>query len=124
MKYAWGRHGGTAEQTERDAGIRQCTYIDPKSTDAYKNTLQKYDEESQKLERTNGRLYSSYNNLKKKVEEYQKNNKLVLAMQNLQKLLRASVGASHEEHWLCFKERRISRKKHGLCHEKSSGIYA
>ena len=34
----------------------------------------------------NGRLYSSYNNLKKKVEEYQeKNNKLVLVMQNLQK---------------------------------------
>lgn len=46
-----------------------------------------------KLERTNGRLYSSYNNLKKKVEEYQKkNNKLVLAMQNLQKAA-ARVGA-------------------------------
>ena len=74
------------QNKQKEMQISGSAYIDPKSTDAYKNTLQKYDEESQKLERTNGRLYSSYNNLKKKVEEYQiKNNKLVLAMQNLQK---------------------------------------
>ena len=71
---------------QKEMQVSGSAYIDPKSTDAYKNTLQKYDEESQKLERINGRLYSSYNNLKKKVEEYQeKNNKLVLVMQNLQK---------------------------------------
>ena len=74
------------QNKQKEMQVSGSAYIDPKSTDAYKNTLQKYDEESQKLERTNGRLYSSYNNLKKKVEEYQKkNNKLVLAMQNLQK---------------------------------------
>ena len=81
------------QNKQKEMQISGSAYIDPKSTDAYKNTLQKYDEESQKLERTNGRLYSSYNNLKKKVEEYQiKNNKLVLAMQNLQKAA-ARVGA-------------------------------
>lgn len=62
------------------------TYVDPTSTDAYKGTAEKYNTESQKLERINGRLYSSYNNLKNKVEEYrQKNNRLAQAMQNLQK---------------------------------------
>lgn len=81
------------QKKQKGMQVSGSAYIDPKSTDAYKNTLQKYDEESQKLERTNGRLYSSYNNLKKKVEEYQKkNNKLVLAMQNLQKAA-ARVGA-------------------------------
>lgn len=81
------------QNKQKEMQISGSAYIDPKSTDAYKNTLQKYDEESQKLERINGRLYSSYNNLKKKVEEYQKkNNKLVLAMQNLQKAA-ARVGA-------------------------------
>ena len=81
------------QNKQKGMQVSGSAYIDPKSTDAYKNTLQKYDEESQKLERTNGRLYSSYNNLKKKVEEYQKkNNKLVLAMQNLQKAA-ARVGA-------------------------------
>lgn len=78
---------------QKEMQVSGSAYIDPKSTDAYKNTLQKYNAESQKLERTNGRLYSSYNNLRKKVEEYQKkNNKLVLAMQNLQKAA-ARVGA-------------------------------
>lgn len=77
---------GRLQNKQKEMQVSGSAYIDPKSTDAYKNTLQKYDEESQKLERINGRLYSSYNNLKKKVEEYQeKNNKLVLAMQNLQK---------------------------------------
>ena len=81
------------QNKQKGMQVSGSAYIDPKSTDTYKNTLQKYDEESQKLERTNGRLYSSYNNLKKKVEEYQKkNNKLVLAMQNLQKAA-ARVGA-------------------------------
>lgn len=61
-------------------------YVDPTSTDAYKGTAEKYNTESQKLERINGRLYSSYNNLKNKVEEYrQKNNRLAQVMQNLQK---------------------------------------
>ena len=84
---------GRLQNKQKEMQVSGSAYIDPKSTDAYKNTLQKYDEESQKLERTNGRLYSSYNNLKKKVEEYQKkNNKLVLAMQNLQKAA-ARVGA-------------------------------
>lgn len=74
------------QNKQKEMQVSGSAYIDPKSTDTYKNTLQKYDEESQKLERINGRLYSSYNNLKKKVEEYQeKNNKLVLVMQNLQK---------------------------------------
>ena len=74
------------QNKQKEMQVSGSAYINPKSTDAYKNTLQKYDEESQKLERINGRLYSSYNNLKKKVEEYQeKNNKLVLVMQNLQK---------------------------------------
>ena len=74
------------QNKQKEMQASGSAYIDPKSTDAYKNTSQKYDEESQKLERINGRLYSSYNNLKKKVEEYQeKNNKLVLVMQNLQK---------------------------------------
>ena len=81
------------QNKQKGMQVSGSAYIDPKSTDTYKNTLQKYDEESQKLERTNGRLYSSYNNLRKKVEEYQKkNNKLVLAMQNLQKAA-ARVGA-------------------------------
>ena len=81
------------QNKQKGMQVSGSAYIDPKSTDTYKNTLQKYDEESQKLECTNGRLYSSYNNLKKKVEEYQKkNNKLVLAMQNLQKAA-ARVGA-------------------------------
>lgn len=81
------------QNKQKEMQISGSAYIDPKSTDAYKNTLQKYDEESQKLERINGRLYSSYNNLKEKVEEYQKKNKkLVLAMQNLQKAA-ARVGA-------------------------------
>lgn len=81
------------QNKQKGMRVSGSAYIDPKSTDTYKNTLQKYDEESQKLERTNGRLYSSYNNLKKKIEEYQKkNNKLVLAMQNLQKAA-ARVGA-------------------------------
>ena len=84
---------GKLQNKQKEMRISGSAYIDPKSTDAYKNTLQKYNEESQKLERTNGRLYSSYNNLRKKVEEYQKkNNKLVLAMQNLQKAA-ARVGA-------------------------------
>ncbi|MCB5686970.1 MULTISPECIES: hypothetical protein [Blautia] len=84
---------GRLQNKQKEMQVSGSAYIDPKSTDAYKNTLQKYDEESQKLERINGRLYSSYNNLKKKVEEYQeKNNKLVLAMQNLQKAA-ARVGA-------------------------------
>lgn len=84
---------GRLQNKQKEMQVSGSAYIDPKSTDAYKNTLQKYDEESQKLERINGRLYSSYNNLKKKVEEYQeKNNKLVLAMQNLQKAA-AHVGA-------------------------------
>lgn len=61
-------------------------YVDPTSTDAYKGTAERYNTESQKLERINGRLYSSYNNLKNKVEEYrQKNNRLAQVMQNLQK---------------------------------------
>ena len=81
------------QNKQKEMQISGSAYIDPKSTDAYKNTLQKYNEESQKLERTNGRLYSSYNNLKKKVDEYQKkNNRLILAMQNLQKTA-ARVGA-------------------------------
>ena len=81
------------QNKQKGMQVSGSAYIDPKSTDTYKNTLQKYDEESQKLERTNGRLYSSYNNLKKKVEEYhKKNNKLILAMQNLQKAA-ARVGA-------------------------------
>lgn len=84
---------GRLQNKQKGMQVSGSAYIDPKSTDTYKNTLQKYDEESQKLERTNGRLYSSYNNLKKKVEEYQeKNNKLVLVMQNLQKAA-ARVGA-------------------------------
>lgn len=84
---------GRLQNKQKEMQVSGSAYIDPKSTDAYKNTLQKYDEESQKLERIKGRLYSSYNNLKKKVEEYQeKNNKLVLAMQNLQKAA-ARVGA-------------------------------
>ena len=84
---------GRLQNKQKEMQVSGSAYIDSKSTDAYKNTLQKYDEESQKLERINGRLYSSYNNLKKKVEEYQeKNNKLVLAMQNLQKAA-ARVGA-------------------------------
>ena len=59
-------------------------YVDPTSTDAYKGTAEKYNTESQKLERINGRLYSSYNNLKNKVEEYrQKNNRLVQAIRKL-----------------------------------------
>ena len=74
------------QNKQKEMRISGSAYIDPKSTDAYKNTLQKYNEESQKLERTNGRLYSSYNNLKHKVEEYQKkNNQLILVMRNLQK---------------------------------------
>lgn len=61
-------------------------YVDPTSTDAYKSTAEKYNMESQKLEHINGRLYSSYNKLKNKVEEYrQKNSRLAQAMQNLQK---------------------------------------
>ena len=61
-------------------------YVDPTSTDAYKSTAEKYNVESQKLEHINGRLYSSYNKLKNKVEEYwQKNSRLVQVMQNLQK---------------------------------------
>lgn len=61
-------------------------YVNPTSTDAYKGTAEKYNTESQKLERINGRLYSSYNNLKNKVNEYrQKNSQLTQVMQNLQK---------------------------------------
>lgn len=61
-------------------------YVDPTSTDAYKSTAEKCNVESQKLEHINGRLYSSYNKLKNKVEEYrQKNSRLVQVMQNLQK---------------------------------------
>ena len=61
-------------------------HVDPTSTDAYKSTAEKYNVESQKLEHINGRLYSSYNKLKNKVEEYrQKNSRLVQVMQNLQK---------------------------------------
>ena len=53
---------------------------------AYKSTAEKCNVESQKLEHINGRLYSSYNKLKNKVEEYrQKNSRLVQVMQNLQK---------------------------------------
>ena len=81
------------QNKQKEMQISGSAYIDPKTTDAYKNILQKYNEESQKLERTNGRLYSSYNNLKKKVNEYQKkNNRLILVMQNLQKAA-ARVGA-------------------------------
>lgn len=61
-------------------------YVNPASTDEYKVTAEKYNVESQKLERINGRLYSSYNSLKNKVNEYrQKNSQLVQVMQNLQK---------------------------------------
>lgn len=72
------------KQKEMQASGR--AYVNPASTDAYKGTAEKYNTESQKLERINGRLYSSYNNLKNKVEEYrQKNNRLAQVMQNLQK---------------------------------------
>ena len=72
------------KQKEMQASGR--AYVNPKSTDAYKGTAEKYNTESQKLERINGRLYSSYNSLKNKVEEYrQKNNRLAQVMQNLQK---------------------------------------
>ena len=72
------------KQKEMQASGR--AYVNPASTDEYKGTAEKYNAESQKLERMNGRLYSSYNNLKNKVEEYrQKNNRLAQAMQNLQK---------------------------------------
>ena len=49
-------------------------YVNPKSTDAYKGTAEKYNAESQKLEHINGRLYSSYNKLKNKVAEYRQKN--------------------------------------------------
>lgn len=72
------------KQKEMQASGR--AYINPKSTDAYKGTAEKYNTESQKLEHINGRLYSSYNKLKNKVAEYrQKNSRLVQVMQNLQK---------------------------------------
>lgn len=72
------------KQKEMQASGR--AYVNPASTDEYKGTAEKYNAESQKLERMNGRLYSSYNNLKNKVEEYrQKNSRLVQVMQNLQK---------------------------------------
>ena len=45
------------QNKQKEMQASGSAYIDPKSTDAYKNTSQKYDEESQKLERINGRLY-------------------------------------------------------------------
>ena len=73
-----------AEDSDYTYQVR--AYVDPTSTDAYKSTAEKYNVESQKLEHINGRLYSSYNKLKNKVEEYrQKNSRLVQVMQNLQK---------------------------------------
>ena len=74
------------QRKQKDLQASGRAYINPTSTDVYKNTAEKYNSETQKLERINGRLYSSYNNLKNKVEEYrQKNNRLVQVMQNLQK---------------------------------------
>lgn len=98
------------QNKQKEMRISGSAYIDPKSTDAYKNTLQKYNEESQKLERTNGRLYSSYNNLKHKVEEYQKkNNQLILVMRNLQKAA-ARVGAVVKSMGSAFKKASSSIK--------------
>lgn len=82
------------QNKQKEMQASGAAYLNPKSTDSYKNTLRKYNEESQKLEHTNGRLYSSYNNLKNKVEEYQKkNNNLISVMQNLQKAA-ARVGVA------------------------------
>lgn len=82
------------QNKQKEMQASGAAYLNPKSTDSYKNTLRKYNEESQKLEHTNGRLYSSYNNLKNKVEEYQKkNNNLISIMQNLQKAA-ARVGVA------------------------------
>lgn len=80
------------QRKQKEMQVSGRAYVNPKSTDAYKGTAEKYNTESQKLERINGRLYSSYNNLKSKVEEYrQKNSRLVQVMQNLQKAV-ARVG--------------------------------
>ena len=74
------------QRKQKEMQMTGRAYVDPTSTDAYKSTAEKYNVESQKLEHINGRLYSSYNNLKNKVEEYrQKNSRLVQVMQNLQK---------------------------------------
>ena len=82
------------QNKQKEMQASGVAYLNPKSTDSYKNTLRKYNEESQKLEHTNGRLYSSYNNLKNKVEEYQKkNNNLISVMRNLQKAA-ARVGVA------------------------------
>ena len=65
-------------QKQKEMKISGAAYMDPTSTEEYKRTAAIYSSESQKLERVNGRLYSSYNNLKNKVEEYwQKNNRLL-----------------------------------------------
>ena len=63
----------------------------------YKSTAEKYNVESQKLEHINGRLYSSYNKLKNKVEEYrQKNSRLVQVIQSKEMLVNGLIGCSWE----------------------------
>ena len=82
------------QRKQKEMQTSGTAYVDPTSTDSYKKTAEQYNTESQKLERTNGRLYSSYNNLKNKVDEYQqKNNRFIQSMQNLQKAA-ARVGVS------------------------------
>ena len=82
------------QRKQKEMQTSGTAYVDPTSTDSYKKTAEQYNTESQKLERTNGRLYSSYNNLKNKVDEYQqKNNRFIQSMQNLQKAA-AHVGVS------------------------------
>lgn len=62
----------------------RTAYIDPTTTKEYSAALEKYNNEAQNLEETNGRLYSSYNNLKEKVQECQsKNNGLANSFSNL-----------------------------------------
>lgn len=74
------------QQKQKEMKISGAAYIDPTSTEEYKRTAATYNSESQKLERVNGRLYSSYNNLKNKMEEYwQKNNRLAQVMEKLQR---------------------------------------
>lgn len=74
------------QQKQKEMKISGAAYINPMSTEEYKRTAATYSSESQKLERVNGRLYSSYNNLKNKIEEYwQKNNRLTQVMEKLQR---------------------------------------
>lgn len=81
------------QQKQKEMKISGAAYMDPTSTEEYKRTAAIYSSESQKLERVNGRLYSSYNNLKNKVEEYwQKNNRLTQVMEKLQRAA-SRVGA-------------------------------